>query len=136
MLLGSPTAGAGQGAAPVPLGQQQRGGRSVHGTSGAHAHPLLWNTFTLEGITPNWLNWEEGYFLLKSKTRNKTTTRKTVYLQPCSCQDSARVILTTNFPRISVSRKIWMNRSSCLFPFKVGAVVGEMLLSCQALEQP
>lgn len=48
MLLGSPTAGVGQGAAPVPLGQQRRGGRSVHGTSGAHAHPLLWNTFTLE----------------------------------------------------------------------------------------
>lgn len=117
-------------------GEERRDGRSVHGTPEAHAYPLFWKTFTLERITPNWLSWKEGYLLLKSKTRNKNTACKTIYLQPCSCQDSARLTLTTNFPCLSVSREIWMSSGNCLFPSKAGAVVGvagseEMLLSCE-----
>lgn len=136
MLLSSPAARVGQGAALLPPREQRRDGRSVHGTPDAHAYPLFWNTFMLERITPNQLNWEEGYLLLKSKTRNKNTTHKTIYLQPCSCQDSARLTLTTNFPHVSVSREIWMSRGNCLFSFKAGAVAGaagseEMLLSCE-----
>lgn len=93
MLLGSPIASVGLGAA-----LQQRPGRSVH-----CAYPLVWNTVTLERVTPNWLSWEEEYLLLKSKIRTKTTACKTVHLQLCSCQRSARFTLATRCPHVSVS---------------------------------
>lgn len=124
--------GAAEAALPPPQ-MQQRNGRSVHGPPRARAYPLFWNTFALGGITPNWLNWEGGYFLLKSEPGNKNATRKTIYLQPCSCQDPARLILAAGSPCLGVSRELWASGSNRLFPFKAGAAAaggsGEMHLS-------
>lgn len=141
-LLSSPAASVGQGTALPPPQQQWRDGKSVCGAPGA---PLIlfWNTFTLERITPSWLSWEGGYLLLKSKTRNKNTTRRTIYLQPCSCQDSARLPLVAAFPGARVSREVWLSVGDCLFPLEAGAAPGERgdaprlrsLSRCRAVEQ-